>query len=51
VVEQVDICKSDRVFTDLVGVLAGTGVQVGLPAQPVDAGGALQPVQEIVADP
>src|SRR6202165_1504749 len=49
-VEQVEVGEPDRVFADLVGVLAGAGFEVGLPPQPVDVGGALQLLQEVVAD-
>ena len=42
VVEDVDVADPDGVGADVVGVLAAARLQVGLPPQPVDVGGALQ---------
>jgi hypothetical protein len=46
VVEQIDVGEPDRVFADLVGILAVPGRKVGRPTETVDVSGALQPFQE-----
>ena len=50
VVEQIDVGEPDRVFADLVGILAVPGRKVGRPTETVDVSGALQPFQEALAD-
>ena len=50
VVEQVDVGDPHWVLVNMCRVLAGAALEVGLPPQPVDIGGAAQADEEVVAD-
>ena len=50
VVEQIDVAHPDREIADLLGVGSGSCLQVGLPSQSVDVGGAHQSTHEVIGD-
>ena len=49
-VEDVDVGDAHRILADLGRRPRGAGLQIGLPPQPVDVGGALQALEEVVGD-
>ena len=49
-VEQVDVGDPHWVLVNMCRVLSGAALEVGLPLQPVDIGGAAQAFEDVVAD-